>query len=52
MVVQTETAIESSNRAAADTDEDGLEIERDDPREEITHPFNPEKIKIYIAQVI
>ena len=46
MVVQTVTAIESQNRAAVDTDEDGLEIERDDPREEITHPFNPEKIKI------
>ena len=46
MVVQTATAMESPNRSATDTDEDGLEIERDDPREEITHPLNPEKIKI------
>jgi len=52
MVVQTETAIESPNRAAADTDEDGLEIERDDPREEITHPFNPEKIKIRTGRLL
>ena len=52
MVVQTATAIESPNRAAADTDEDGLEIERDDPREEITHPFNPEKIKIRTGKIL
>ena len=52
MVVQTVTAMESPNRAAADTDEDGLEIERDDPREEITHPFNPEKIKIRTGKLL
>ena len=52
MVVQTATAMESPNRAAADTDEDGLEIERDDPREEITHPFNPEKIKIRTGKIL
>ena len=52
MVVQTVTAMESPNRAAADTDEDGLEIERDDPREEITHPFNPEKIKIRTGKIL
>ena len=52
MVVQTATAMESPNRAAADTDEDGLEIERDDPREEITHPFNPEKIKIRTGKLL
>ena len=52
MVVQTATAMESPNRAAADTDEDGLEIERDDPREEITHPFNPEKIKIKTGKLL
>ena len=50
MVVQTVTAMESPNLAASDTDEDGLEIERDDPREEITHPFNPEKIKIRMVR--
>ena len=52
MVVQTVTAMESPNRAAADTDEDGLEIERDDPREEITHPFNPEKIRIRTGRLL
>ena len=52
MVVQTVTAMESPNGAAADTDEDGLEIERDDPREEITHPFNPEKIKIRTGKLL
>lgn len=46
MTTQTVIATESPNRAMDDEHEDGLEIERDDPREEITHPFNPEKIKM------
>ena len=29
-----------------EADESGLEIERDDPTKKITHPFNPEQIKI------
>ena len=36
-----------------DVDKDtGLEVERDDPQEEITHPFNPEKIKIRTTNLL
>lgn len=52
MTVQTKTAMESPNRATNNEDEDGLEIERDDPQEEITHPFNPEKIKIKTGRIL
>lgn len=33
-------------------DESGLEIEREDPEETITHPFNPEQIKINTRHIL
>lgn len=36
----------------SDADENGLEIEREDPEETITHPFNPEQIKINTRTVL
>lgn len=33
-------------------DESGLEIEREDPEEKITHPFNPEQIKINTRHIL
>ena len=39
-------AAENSLQAHSEIEEDGLEIEQDDAQEDITHPFNPEKIKI------
>ena len=32
--------------------EDGIEVERDDPQEQITHPFNPEEIKIRTVNLL
>ena len=52
MTVQTATAMEYPNLATDDEDEDGLEVELDDPQEEITHPFNPEKIKIRSGRLL
>ena len=36
----------------SDADESGLEIEREDLEETITHPFNPEQIKINTRTVL
>ena len=33
-------------------DESGVEIEREDPEEKITHPFNPEQIKINTRHIL
>ncbi len=38
--------------ADIEADESGLEIERDDPQEKITHPFNPEQIKINTRHIL
>ena len=38
--------------ADIEADESGLEIERDDPKEKITHPFNPEQIKINTCHIV
>ena len=32
--------------------EDGIEVERDDPQEKITHPFNPEEIRIRTVNLL
>ena len=43
------------NNPDADNNEEheaGVEIERDDPQEQITHPFNPEEIKIRTVNLL
>ena len=52
MTIQTATAVESPNRVTDDEYEDGVESEQPDPQEEITHPFNPEKIKIRTGRLL
>ena len=45
---------ETMDSPAYDSSEndDGLEVEREDTQEEITHPFNPEKIKIRTTNIL
>ena len=46
--------VETINTLHTDRDEEesGLEIEREDPKEKITDPFNPEQIKIRTVQIL
>ena len=43
---------ENSLQAHSEIEEDGLEVEQDDGEEEITHPFNPEKLKIRTVNLL